>query len=334
MRRNRRKTIGLGTGPRKSFSMPIRNPKPNVEGETEAFGDVVVTHHFTEAAGAVIPIRWHYVDAGPAGAETIVFLHGNPESWHSWHPQLEAFGSRYRCIAPDLKGYGQGEKRPGDWRWENCAEEMLALLDSIGLQNFNIVAHDRGCVLADYLAGNHPERVSRYVRMQQVCHIWRAENSPQGVYFADPIFGPAIYGDPDFYFEYRLLAMLKNPVPAERLEKFKQEMSYPGLANAVPRYFQSSSFEKERLDRTSRLFRYMQFPVMLLQGTNDAGQPRFYYADPINPAVAQFPDALLEWIEGAGHYTNLEKPDDVTQKIESFFQTSQPGNAPQRRQPS
>jgi hypothetical protein len=30
----------------------------------------------------------------------------------------------------------------------------------------------------------------------------------------------------------------------------------------------------------------------------------------------------------------LEKPDDVTQKIETFFQTSQHGNAPQRRQPS
>jgi pimeloyl-ACP methyl ester carboxylesterase len=297
-----------------------RSPVPSVEGDTERCGDVVATHHFVEAPGAVIPIRWHYVEAGPPGGETIVFLHGNPESWHSWHPQIAAFGSRYRCIAPDLKGYGQGDKRPGDWRWENCAEEMLALLDALGAERFSIVAHDRGCVLADYLSGNHAERVLRYVRMQQICHIWRAENSPQSVYFADPIFGPAIFGDPDFYFEYRLLKMLKNPVPPERLEDFKREMSYPGLADAVPRYFQSSSFEKERLDRTSRLIPKMSFPVLLLQATHDENQPRYYYADAVNPATALFADAELDWIEGSGHYTNLEKPELVTAKVRAFLE--------------
>lgn len=307
--------------------MPRRTPHPNTEGDTERFGDVVVTHHFAQAPGAVIPIRWHYVETGPRDAETIVFFHGNPESWHSWHPQLEAFGTHYHCIAPDHKGYGQGEKRPGDWRWENCAEEMLALLDQLGISRFNIVAHDRGCVLADYLGGNHPERVLRYVRMQQILHIWRAENSPQSVFFADPIFGPTIFGDPDYYFDYRLLKMLKNPVSPERLERFKEEMSFDGLADAVPRYFQSSSFEKERLDRTSRLIPRMRFPVLLLQATNDENQPRYYYADPVNPGTAIFPDARLAWIEGAGHYTNLEKPDAVTAAIEHFFTTVPPAAA-------
>jgi pimeloyl-ACP methyl ester carboxylesterase len=303
--------------------MPRRATTPSQDGDTERFGEVVVRHHFREARGAVVPIRWHYVETGPNGAETIVFLHGNPESWHAWHPQLEAFGATFHCIAPDHKGYGQGDKRPGDWRWENCAEEMLALFDALGLRRFNIVAHDRGCVLADYLAGNHPERVIRYVRMQQICHIWRSENSPQSVYFADPIFGPTIFGDPDFYFEYRLLKMLKSPVAPERLERFKEEMSYPGLADAVPRYFQSSSFEKERLDRTSRLLRRMTFPVLLLQATHDENQPRYYYADPVNPAVDQFPDAQLDWIAGAGHYTNLEAPEQVTAKIAAFFRQTE-----------
>jgi pimeloyl-ACP methyl ester carboxylesterase len=310
--------------------MARRAGTPNTDGEVESIGSVSVTHHFTDAPGAVIPIRWHYVEAGVADAETIVFLHGNPESWYAWHHQLDFFSARYHLVAPDLKGYGQGDKRPGDWRWENCAEEMIALLDKLGIQRFNIVAHDRGCVLSDYLVGRHPDRVLRYVRMQQILHIWRAENSPQSVYFADPIFGPAIYGDPDFYFEYRLNSMLKNPVPTERLEKFKQEMSYEGLANAVPRYFQSSSFEKERLDRTSRLLKFMDLPVMLLQGTNDGGQPCYYYADPVNPAVAQFPDARLEWIEGAGHYTHLENPHEVTAKIDAFFKSTMPGKAAPR----
>lgn len=299
--------------------MAVRRPPGNRDSDIERLGAVTATHRFVEADGAVIPIRWHYVEAGDPTRETILFLHGNPESWHSWHPQIEYFAARYHIIAPDLKGYGQGDKRPGDWRWEVCAEELLAFLDRLQLRRFHVVSHDRGSVLADYLGGNHPDRILSYVRMQQVCHIWRAENSPQGVYFADPIFGPAIFGDPDFYFRYRLSKMLKNPVAPERLEKLKVEMSYPGLAQAVIRYFQSSSFEKERLDRTSRLLRKMTFPVLLLQGNLDDGQPPYYYADPVNPAVAQFPDASLEWVEGAGHYTNLERPEIVTEKIEAFL---------------
>ena len=301
--------------------MPRRNPKGNHDGELEQVGAVTVTHRFVDAPGALIPIRWHYVEAGQRDGETIVFLHGNPESWHSWHPQIEYFAARYRIIAPDLKGYGQGDKRPGDWRWENCAEEMLALLDQLGVTRFHLVAHDRGAVLSDYLGGLHPDRILSYTRMQQICHIWAAENSPQASYFADPIFGPYIYGDPDFYFQYRLLKMLKNPVPAERLEKFKEEMSYAGLPDAVIRYFQSSSFEKERLDRMCRLIPKMTFPVQLLQGDQDDGQPTYYFDHPHNPAAALFRDARLVWVHGAGHYTNLEKPEVVTAAIDSFLKS-------------
>ena len=300
--------------------MPRRNPTPNHDGEIERLGTVEAVHRFVEAPGAVIPIRWHYVEAGDPSLPTIVFLHGNPESWYAWHHQIEHLSDRFHIIAPDLKGYGQGDKRAGDWRWENCAEEMLALLDKVGIEQFHVVAHDRGAVLADYLGGNHPDRILSYSRLQQICHIWQAANSPQASYFADPIFGPYIYGDPDFYFEYRLLKMLKTKVPEDRLEKFKMEMSYPGLPEAVIRYFQSSSFEKERLDRTSRLLRAMTFPVQLVQGDKDDGQPTFYYDHPDSPASSLFPDARLVWIHGAGHYTVLEKPDLVTRVIETFLE--------------
>ena len=77
-------------------------------------------------------------------------------------------------------------------------------------------------------------------------------------------------------------------------------MSYPGLPDAVIRYFQSSSFEKERLDRTCRLLRRMNFPVLLLQGDLDEGQPPFYYDDPTNPAVAQFPGRAAAMGRGRG----------------------------------
>jgi pimeloyl-ACP methyl ester carboxylesterase len=66
----------------------------------------------------------------------------------------------------------------------------------------------------------------------------------------------------------------------------------------------------------------MMFPVQLLQGDLDDGQPPYYYDHPDNPATAQFPNATLAWIKGAGHYTNLEKPDVVTSSIERFLESA------------
>lgn len=303
--------------------MTRRETVANFDGERQLVGSVEVTHHFDEAPGSIVPIRWHYVTAGDPSGEPLLFLHGNPESWRAWEPQIEYFADSYRVIAVDLKGYGQSDKRPGDWRWENCAEELLALLDQIGVGTVAIVSHDRGTVLADYLAGNHPERVRCYVRMQQVCHIWRAEYSWQANYFADPMFGPYLFGDPDVYFEFRLKAMLKGEVDPERLETLRYEMSYPGVAEAVVRYYQASTFEKERLDRI-RLFPHMRFPVLLLQGSKDDGQPTYYFDHPGLPATACFPAAELQWVDGAGHYTNLENPEAVTEGIAKFLATNAP----------
>lgn len=277
-----------------------------------------IVHKFVEAPGSLIPIRWHYVEAGDPSRQTIILLHGNPESWAAWIEQIDALAPEYHVIAPDLKGYGQGDKNPGDWRWESVAEEMLAFLQQIGVSKPVIIAHDRGCVLSDYMLGNHPDFARGYMRMQQVCHILRNENSPQGVYFADPILGPALFGDPEYYFRYRLKPMLKNPVASHKLETLKSEMGYESMPEAVIRYFQSSSFEKERLDRTTRLLRHMDFPVLLYQGQLDDGQPPYYFESATAPAVDCFPNARLQWVD-AGHYLALEKPHEVTEAITQFI---------------
>jgi pimeloyl-ACP methyl ester carboxylesterase len=49
-------------------------------------------------------------DSGPKDAPALVFLHGFPESHRSWRHQIAHFSGRYRCIAPDQRGYGQSSK--------------------------------------------------------------------------------------------------------------------------------------------------------------------------------------------------------------------------------
>ena len=133
----------------------VKPRKADQEGDTEVIDGVTFTHHFVTAPGDAEYLTWHYVEAG--SGEPIVFLHGIPDSWYQWHPQMAALASTHRCIGVDLKGYGQSDKRPGDYRHEGASEQLFAMLRKIGLTRFNVVTHDRGTVQADFIAANHPE---------------------------------------------------------------------------------------------------------------------------------------------------------------------------------
>ena len=108
-------------------------------------------HRFVKAPGDSETVTWHYVEAGDPSNPTVVFLHGVPDSWWQWHYALEHLSDHYHCVAIDLKGYGQSDKRTGDYRQQGVADQLQALLDEIGISEFALVTHDRGTPPGDHL---------------------------------------------------------------------------------------------------------------------------------------------------------------------------------------
>ena len=289
-------------------------PEPNVDGEVEELpGGAEVTHRFVEAPGESATVRWHLVDGGPADAEPILFLHGLPDSWFMWHHQMSALADRYRVVSVDLKGYGQSDKGTGDYRQEGVAAQLAALLDELGVGRCNLVAHDRGTVVADYLAGNEPERVLRYARGEQ--HLWHFNQAcaPQEAIFTNPELASAVLGSPETPVRaYTNLTELD--IADDDLRRTVAEWRHPGIGWAVPRYFASSSFRKEWIDRRTRLIGAWDFPVLVLQAHDDPLQPREFYVD--------VPDLLLDaevtFLE-CGHFFPLEAPAATTAAIETLL---------------
>ncbi|MGB6896621.1 MAG: alpha/beta fold hydrolase [Dehalococcoidia bacterium] len=267
-----------------------------------------LSHHFAEAAG----LTWHYVEAGQG--EPVVFLHGLPESWYSWHYQLEALSDDYHVIAIDLKGYGQSDKSDGDYSAERVAEEVVALLDTIGLERFNLVTHDWGTLLGDFIAGRHPERVIKYVRMQAPVHKSDPRNHPQFVVLRNQAVAIRLFSDTEAFVRQVYGERTVQPIAEEDMLRIIEEFGRPGVAEAVPRYFRDTS--AEMLLARQQLYSQMSFPVLLLQGEKDPAQPQWYFEG----AVTQFADAELQWVTNAGHFTELEQPEQVTEAIRDFLQ--------------
>lgn len=295
-------------------------PRPfNNEGDVEILDGASFTHHFTKAPGDVEFVNWHYVEAGPKEGEVVLFLHGIPDAWYQWHHQMAALSSVYRCIAPDLKGYGQSGKEPGDYRHEGASEQLYSMLQQISVTRFNMVTHDRGTVQGDYIAANHPESVIRYGRGEQHLYNYNPVLSPQGDIFKDaPSTG--VMDDPVKFVLWTNAAVAHKHIPDAELERTIQEYSYPGINKAVPRYFNSSTFRQEWLERRNRLMKAWKCPILVMQGYDSKTQPREFYEDiqEIREHIPNSSVVRLRFIEG-GHFWPLESPSETTEAIKELL---------------
>jgi haloalkane dehalogenase len=109
-------------------------------------------------------LRLAHVDAGDG--PPVVFLHGEPTWSFLWRlviPPVRDAG--YRCIAPDLPGFGRSDK-PIDIGWysyDRHTESILALVDELDLRDATIVVHDWGGPIGLRVAVERRERVARIV---------------------------------------------------------------------------------------------------------------------------------------------------------------------------
>ena len=119
----------------------------------------------TDADGT--SLRVHHLDEGPPDGPVALLMHGEP-SWSFLYrhmiPPLVAAG--FRCIAPDLVGFGRSDKPAArtDHTYARHVEWMRqTLFDCLDLHDVTLVCQDWGGLIGLRLAAEHPERFARLV---------------------------------------------------------------------------------------------------------------------------------------------------------------------------
>ena len=96
----------------------------------------------------------HYeVSAGSGPA--VVFLHGVTLDSRLWRAQVDAFGSRWRCVTSDLRGHGRSAALEAGY---DPAADLVEVIDAAGVGAFTLVGLSLGGHDAVVFAGLHPER--------------------------------------------------------------------------------------------------------------------------------------------------------------------------------
>ena len=95
------------------------------------------------------------------GGEPVVLLHALGETGRTWEPVREAFAGR-PTYAVDLRGHGDSD-RPGDYSVTLMRDDVVGLLDGLGLDRVSVVAHSLGAMVACLVAEDVPDRVGTLV---------------------------------------------------------------------------------------------------------------------------------------------------------------------------
>ncbi len=117
--------------------------------------------HYVEIDG----LRMHYVDEGPADADPLLLLHGEP-SWSYLYRKMipPLVAADHRVIAPDLIGFGKSDKptSQSDYSYSGHVDWMRRFVEELDLENITLFCQDWGSLIGLRVAA---ENEARFVRI-------------------------------------------------------------------------------------------------------------------------------------------------------------------------
>lgn len=110
-------------------------------------------------------VRLEYVESGDPGGPPVVLLHGVTDSWRSFEDVLAHIPASIRAIAVSQRGHGESSRPETGYRIDDMADDLLGLMDALGLPAAILVGHSMGSFVVQRFAADHPQRTRGVVLM-------------------------------------------------------------------------------------------------------------------------------------------------------------------------
>jgi pimeloyl-ACP methyl ester carboxylesterase len=220
----------------------------------------------------------------------LVLLHGGGGNGMQFSHQVPAFERHFRLILPDMCAQGRTTDRPGPLTYHAMAEDVIALMDQLGVKTFDVMGWSDGGNTGIDLAIHHPDRVRRLV-------TFGANFSPSGLQPGDVAWNDtataAAFGEGMHQSWTRL-----SPDP----DHYEAAMNKIILMwKTLPKF-------------TVAELRSIRAPVLVCAGDHDL--IRTEHTEALARAI---PGAQLWIVPGASHGVILEKPEAVNARVLEFL---------------
>ena len=219
-----------------------------------------------------------YLSCG--AGEPLVLSHGVGMQAGVWRPQMAALSDRFRVVAYDMLGHGRSRLPPAQPALADYADQLLGLLDALGLGSVNVAGHSMGALVALEFALRHPGRTRRVAALNSVYR--RSPEQREAVIARAAGLGPS--QDPEAIAD-TIGRWFGSPIPkplrraADELRRYLEQADPDGYGRT---YRLFASADEAHVGRLPSL----RMPTLFMTGEHDANSS---------------PDMSREMAEAVGH---------------------------------
>lgn len=107
----------------------------------------------------ITPTLHHEIIPGPEGAETVVLSNSLGSTLHMWDRNVDALAEHFTVVRYDTRGHGKSSVVPGPAHLDDLCDDVIALLDELGLDKVHFVGLSLGGMTGMRLGVRNPERL-------------------------------------------------------------------------------------------------------------------------------------------------------------------------------
>ena len=288
-------------------------------------------------------IELDVVDVGPRDAPVLIFLHGFPESHRTWRHQIAHFSDRFRCIAPDQRGY-RGSSKPQEvdsYTTDKLIGDVFQLADALGVDRFTVVGHDWGGAIAwgVALVGQANGRVTRAVIanaphpaiFQKLLYLDQHQRTSSQYIreFRDPANDTLVREQGLIGLLLKALNWdLRVQMEPEDREAVLQEWQNRDAAFAMLNWYRGAEIDVPPPDApyalpegwTTPPLPPLGIPTLVIWALDDLALP----PENLEGMDAIIPDLTIAQVPDCGHFVPWEAPNKVNAAMEAFFSRTAP----------
>jgi haloacetate dehalogenase len=267
----------------------------------------------------------------------LLLLHGHPQSHAMWHRVAPDLAKRFTVVMMDLRGYGDSGRpdysdplgdQHGAYSKREMARDALAVMQSHGFSQFQVLAHDRGARVAHRLAADYPQAVQRLMLLDIAPTLAMYQNTTQTFATAywhwffliqpPPLPEALIESDPVRYIRSvmgKRHAGLGAFAP-EAMAEYERCIQIPGSARGICEDYRASAtidLEHDRADIAAS--HKLALPLTVLWGEKGVVGQNFAVLPLWRERAVQVSGQALP----CGHYIAEEAPDLLLAQAQDFF---------------